>query len=107
MPDCPNRLHNCRGLLRFSQRKLDEQAERSFQQARWREGSLVFHQRDVASFDPQTFSQFRPGELCFLSEQRNGFSKFQEMTRCGIVRIARHVALMKFFEIVVHRYPCR
>src|SRR5205085_10902555 len=99
-----NRLHYCRRLLRFSQRKLDEQAERSFQQARWCEGSLFFHQRDVASFDPQTVSQFPPGELCFLSEQRNGFSKFQEMTRRGIVRIARHVALMKFLEIVVHKY---
>ena len=107
MPDSPNRLQNCRGLLRLGQGKLDEKAERCFQQACWRERSLFFHQGDVASSYSQTFSQFSSSEPSLFSEQRNSFPEFQKMTCGRIVRIRGHLALMKLFEIVVHKYPCR
>src|SRR5256885_2056449 len=77
------------------------------QQAGWPRGRLFFHKCDAASFYAQPFSEFPWGEPCFLSEQPNGFSKCQKMTRRRIMRIGRHVALMKLFEIVVHRYPGR
>jgi len=103
MPNRSNRVGHRGGLCWYLGQHLYKQTQCSFKKSSRRQRSFILDNRNVPRFDSKALAEFSPGHIRLLAELRDRFPEIKQMAGDRILRIGRHILVVKLLEIVLHR----